>query len=64
MSLDATKPDRSYQFGRLLAVYEKMERDTFGPNDTREPNAIRLQSVYCNQPLHYAFELDKQMERA
>ena len=64
MSLDAMKPDRSYQFGRLLAVYEKMERDTFGANDTREPNAIRLQSVYCNQPLHYAFELEKQMERA
>lgn len=64
MDLEKGRQDRSYQFGRLLAVYEKIERDTFGETESREPNAIRLQSVYSNQPLHYAYELDKQMERA
>lgn len=64
MELDKDREDRSYQFGRLLAVYEKMERDTFSSEDGREPNAIQLQSVYCNRPLHYSAELEKQMERA
>ena len=64
MELDMEKPDRSYQFGRLLAIYEKIERDTYDKSDEREPNAIRLQSVFCNRPLHYAFELEKQLERA
>ncbi len=64
MNLEESRRDRSYQFGRLLAIYEKIERDTFDASETREPNAIRLQSGYCNQPMHYAHELDKQMERA
>ena len=64
MELEMDKPDRSYQFGRLLAIYEKIERDTYDKFDEREPNAIRLQSVFCNRPLHYSFELEKQLERA
>lgn len=65
MNLDLERKDRSYQFGRLLAVYEKIERDALqDAGDTRETNAMRLQSVYCNRPLHYSFELEKQMERA
>lgn len=65
MKLDPVRKDRSYQFGRLLSVYEKIERDALqGAGDTRETNAMRLQSVYCNRPLHYSFELEKQMERA
>lgn len=65
MDLDKDRLDRSYQFGRLLAVYEKIERDTYDAQDgKRDPNAMRIQSVYCNQPLHYACELDRQMVRA
>lgn len=64
MELDQMRYDRSYQFGRLLAVYEKIERDTYEQGTMREPSAIRLQSVYSRQPLHYAGELDRQMERA
>lgn len=65
MALEPEKNDRSYQFGRLLAVYEKMETDTYTDNDnTRLSNAIRLQSVYCKQPLHYARILEEQINRA
>lgn len=46
MSLDKEKKDRSYQFGRLLAVMEKVERDTY-TDEGREPNAIRMQSVFA-----------------
>ncbi len=54
MSLEKDKNDRSYQFGRLLAVMEKAERDTYDAKDTRDPNAIRMQSVFCERPMYAA----------
>lgn len=50
MTLDSTKKDRSYQYGRLLAVLEKIERDTYSSDEKREPNAIRLQAFYVQRP--------------
>ena len=64
MEFDPSKDDISFQFGRLLAVLEKVERDTYDNGETREPNAIRLQSIYCQRPLHTAGMLEKQLERA
>ena len=64
MELNPGMHDRSYQFGRLLAVMEKAERDTYGQDEAREPNAIRYQSVFCQRPLHVAAEIEKQLERA
>lgn len=64
MVLDPERKDRSYQFGRLLAVLEKAERDTYDKNEDREPNAIRLQSVYCKRPLQIANTIESQLERA
>lgn len=49
MSLDKDNFNRSYLFGRLLAVMEKVERDTYD-EETREPNAIRLENAYCAKP--------------
>lgn len=51
MKLDVNNHDRSYLFGRLLAVCEKVERSTYERGESREPNAIRLQSAYVNHPL-------------
>lgn len=51
MKLDLENRDRSYLFGRLLAVLEKVERATYDKGEVREPNAIRLQSAYVNHPL-------------
>ena len=64
MSLEPENKDRSYQFGRLLAVMEKAERDTYGEDENREPNAIRMQSVFCQRPLYAASIIEKQLERA
>lgn len=64
MALEPERMDRSYQFGRLLAVMEKAERDTYGTDEGREPNAIRMQSVFCQRPLYAANQLEKQLERA
>jgi len=51
MELNPENHDRSYLFGRLLAVCEKVERRTYESGETREPNAIRLQSAFVNHPM-------------
>lgn len=56
MALEPNKKDRSYQYGRLLAVMEKAERDTYDKEEKREPNAIRMQSVFCQRP-QYAYRI-------
>lgn len=64
MALEPERKDRSYQYGRLLAVMEKVERDTYSSGEGREPNAIRLQSMFCQRPMQTAANLEKQLERA
>ena len=64
MALEPEKKDRSYQFGRLLAVMEKVERDTYDSSEGREPNAIRMQSIFCQRPMKTADNLEKQLEKA
>ncbi len=54
MALEKDKNDISYQYGRLLAVMEKAERDTYDGNEGRETNAVRMQSAFCNHPLRTA----------
>lgn len=51
MRLDLENHDRSYLFGRLLAVCEKVERMTYDREESRDPNAIRFQSAYVNHPM-------------
>lgn len=64
MALEPERMDRSYQFGRLLAVMEKVERDTYNDGESREPNAIRLQTIFCQRPMNTTANLEKQLERA
>ena len=45
-------------------MLEKVERDTYDDSETREPNAIRLQSIYSQRPLHTADMIERQLERA
>lgn len=50
LALEPERKDRSYQWGRLLAVMEKIERDTYDAAENRETNAIRMQSVFIRRP--------------
>jgi CRISPR-associated protein Csd1 len=61
MKLDIENRDRSYLFGRLLAVLEKVERVTYKGEESREPNAIRLQSAYVNHPFQTWMILEEQL---
>ncbi len=56
LALEPERNDRSYQWGRMLAIVEKIERDTYSNGENRETNAIRMQSVFVRRPA-YAFDL-------
>jgi len=52
LALDTSNRDRSYLFGRLLAVAEQVERGASDYEEGRETNAIRMQSVFAQRPLY------------
>lgn len=64
LALEPERMDRSYQWGRLLAVMEKIERDTYDADEKREPNAIRLQSVFVQRPGYAAKIVMDQLKTA
>lgn len=48
--LNRENTDRSYLFGRLLALFERMEASTFGEKDGRSTNAEKMWTSYTNHP--------------
>ena len=64
LALEPNKKDRSYQFGRLLAIMEKAERDTYDRDEKREPNAIRLQPMFVQQPMKTSKTIIEQLKKA
>lgn len=64
MALEPEKKNRSYQFGRLLAVLEKAEHDTYGTDEKRETNAIRMQSVFVKRPMYATKIVTEQLKNA
>lgn len=64
MALEPGKKDRSYQYGRLLAVMEKAEHDTYENGEKRETNAIRLQMVFVKRPAYATNLIMNQLKQA
>lgn len=64
MALEQEKKDISYQYGRLLAVLEKIERDTYEKEEARETNAIRMQSVFTRRPQYASRIIWEQLKKA
>lgn len=64
MALKPDKPDLSYQYGRLLAVLEKAEMDTYEPGNNRETNAIRMQAVFVQRPQYATARILEQVKKA
>ncbi|GAB3808043.1 type I-C CRISPR-associated protein Cas8c/Csd1 [Virgibacillus kimchii] len=48
--LDKDSTDRSYLFGRLLAVADVLERGALGKEETRATNAIRYMNSFSKNP--------------
>lgn len=60
MALDEKRADRSYQFGRLLAVMDRKEEYALylsGKDGDRETNAVRMWSAYQKFPMRTYNEL-------
>ncbi|GAB7056616.1 MULTISPECIES: type I-C CRISPR-associated protein Cas8c/Csd1 [Paenibacillus] len=50
VALDTDNNDRSYLFGRLLAVADVLERRALGAEETRATNAIRYMNSFSRHP--------------
>ncbi|MNC20446.1 CRISPR-associated protein [compost metagenome] len=50
VSLDTNRRDRSYLFGRLLAIADVLERSALGREEKRATNAIRYMGIYARHP--------------
>lgn len=64
LALEPERKDRSYQYGRLLAILEKAEQDAYDKTETRMTNAIRLQPMYVRQPMHTFNIIMDQLKKA
>lgn len=51
MALDKDCTDRSYLFGRLLAIADAIENSTYTDEDRRETNAMRMQKIFSLRPM-------------
>ena len=51
MALDTSCSDRSYLFGRLLAIADAVESSTYTSEDQRETNALRMQKAFSLRPM-------------
>ncbi len=62
MELEKRVNDRSYQYGRLLAMYDKIERDYLDEDRKRPTQASRLTSTFVDRPLTVSAELQKKCQ--
>lgn len=64
MALDKNCSDRSYLFGRLLAIAEVVESSTYttDDNDRRETNALRMQKAFALRPMATWRLLEEKLE--
>ncbi|BDF59445.1 type I-C CRISPR-associated protein Cas8c/Csd1 [Christensenellaceae bacterium] len=65
LELDELQKDRSYLYGRWLAVADKIEEDALrskGKQGERATNAIRLMSSYAVKPLTTKLTLSQQLQ--
>lgn len=65
LALEKDNQDRSYQFGRLLAVLDKAEGDILHKRgEDRDTNALRMQSVFVRRPAYAAKVILDQLKTA
>ena len=62
MSLDKNCSDRSYLFGRLLAIADAVENSTYTGEDRRETNALRMQKAFSLRPMATWRLLEEKLE--
>lgn len=51
VSLDTNCTDRSYLFGRMLAIADRLERKALGREEKRATNAVRYMNAFAQRPM-------------
>ena len=65
MSWSLDKQERSFQYGRLLAVMERAEADFYyKTNETRQTNAIKFMSEFRQRPWTVFERINRQLHQA
>ena len=65
MEWELDKRDRSFQFGRLLAVMERAEEDFYSrTQETRQTNAIKNLPEYRQRPLYVFERVNRMLQQA
>lgn len=65
MAWELDKRDRSFQFGRLLAVLERGEEDYYNKTqETRQTNAIKFMSEFRQRPWFVFERVNRQLHQA
>ena len=62
MALDKNCRDRSYLFGRLLAIADAVENSAYTGEDRRETNALRMQKAFALRPMGTWRLLEEKLE--
>ena len=63
MALDKNCSDRSYLFGRLLAIADAVENSAYNTSeDRRETNALRMQKAFALRPMSTWRLLEEKLE--
>lgn len=62
MALDKNCSDRSYLFGRLLAIADAVENSSYTSEERRETNALRLQKAFALRPMATWRLLEEKLE--
>ena len=65
MAWELDKRDRSFQYGRLLAVMERGEADYYGKiQESRQTNAIKYMSEFRQRPWFVFERINRQLHQA
>src|SRR5699024_1610576 len=60
--VDKNNTDRSYLYGRLLAVYERIEVSTFDRESSRVTNAEKFWTSYTNNPATMMLRIEEKIK--
>lgn len=65
MSWELNRPDRSFQFGRLLAIMERAEADFYSrTQESRQTSAIKFMSEFRQRPWMVFERINRQLHQA
>ena len=63
VNVEEKRMDRSYQFGRILAIYEEIEKKAT-KQDNRDTTALKMEEQYCRKPASTLIKIREHINKA